>query len=85
MGILKQLSPQSSHAAKQTDLWPEIIDRIEGAVLESQLREVEAWLSTIELQIPGGWWGPIADRLILKREELAREDIGNILRDRFDF
>lgn len=83
--LLKALSPSSSHAAKQTDLWPDIMDRIDGALLPADLDEVERWLAAHELEIPGGWWEPIRDRIELTRKQLASEDINAILRDRFDF
>lgn len=67
------------------DLYGEVIDRIDGVILKAQLAEVEEWLDSIDHTLPAGWREAFEDRLILKREELEAEDIGNIMRDRFDF
>lgn len=83
--LLDALTPPSSYGAKKTGLWDEIQAAIERCVTADQLRDCEAWLNARELEIPAGWWSPIKDRLTLKGEEIASEDIGQILRDRFDF
>jgi hypothetical protein len=79
------LAPQSSYAAKKTPLWDDVTDRIAGAILVADLDEVEAWLEFNELLIPWAWRPVLAELIEKKRDELAAEDIGQILRDRFDF
>jgi len=86
MGALtKALSPQSSHAAKKSGLWDELTDELEGCMYPAMVDAFEAKLSAIELQIPGAWHEPLADLIEKKREALAAEDIGQIVRTRFDF
>jgi hypothetical protein len=86
MGVLaKALSPVSAYAAKKTTLWPDLCDRIAGALLFVDLLEIELWLDFHELEIPGGWWEPLREMIERRREELQAEDVGEILRDRFDF
>jgi hypothetical protein len=83
--LLKALSPVSSYAAKKTDLWADIQDRIDGALFPAMLDEVEQWLRDNELNVPIKWHEPIADLIERRREELRSEDIGQILLDRYDF
>lgn len=86
MGLLaKTLSPPSSYAAKKTDQWEDLADRIAGALLPAQLDDIEQWLSDFPLQYPAAWAEPLADLIEARRDELKAEDIGLIVRDRFDF
>lgn len=86
MGILKDaFAVKSSYAAKKTDLWPDLCDRIAGAILMIDLAEIEAWLELNELDVPWAWREPLAELIEKRREELRAEDVGAILRDRFDF
>ncbi len=86
MGVINDaLKRPSAYGAKKTTLYEDVKDRIDGVILKSQLIEVEAWLDSIEHTLPAGWRDAFEDQLILKREELEAEDIGNILRERFDF
>ena len=88
MGILaKALSPPSAYSVKRDrpDLWADLVDRVDGALLPAQLDEIEADLDARPLDIPFGWRLELIDRIGLKREALHQEDIGYILRDRFDF
>lgn len=86
MGILmKALSPPSSMAAKKADVWADLRDRIDGALLPTQLDELEAWLDGFPLEYPAAYREPLNDLIEAKREELRAEDIGEIVRDRFDF
>jgi hypothetical protein len=79
------LAPQSSYAAKKTPLWDDVTDRIAGALFARDLDEVEAWLEFNELLVPWAWRPVLAELIEKKRDELAAEDIGAIVRDRFDF
>lgn len=83
--LLDALSPSSSYAAKKTDLWPELCDRIAGAMWPAVLDDFEVWLELHEMEIPYPWREPLAELVEKRREELADEDIGLIVRDRFDF
>lgn len=79
------LAPVSSYAAKKTSLWPDLVDRINGAMLPSDLDELTAWLEFNELAVPYSWRESLAELVDKRRDELAAEDVGQILRDRFDF
>ena len=79
------LAPQSSYAAKKTSLWPDLTDRIAGALLMIDLAEIELWLELHEQEVPWSWRESLAELIDKRRDELAAEDIGSILRDRFDF
>jgi hypothetical protein len=83
--LLKELSPVSSYAAKKTDLWADIVDRINGAILLTDLDELLLWLDFHELDVPGPWLNPIYEMIDARRAELRAEDVGEILRERFDF
>lgn len=83
--LLKRLTPATSHSAKKTDLWADIVAAIGRCVTREMLLDCEAWINSRELEIPAGWWSPIRDRLTLQAEEIASEDIGLILREKFDF
>lgn len=92
MGILlKTLSGRSSYEAKGgkdgagPKQWPELVDRIDGAILPAQLDEFEAWLDARPLDYPAAYREPLDELIEAKREELKAEDIGQIVRDRFDF
>lgn len=85
-GVLMQaLTPPSSYAAKKTDIWDQIIDRIDACLYLSMVDDVETWLFSVELQIPAAWNESIAEMLEKKRDELQDTDIGKIIRDRYDF
>lgn len=86
MGKLQDaLSPISAYAAKKTTLWEDLCDRIAGALLPRDLDELEVWLVIHELEVPGGWLAPLADLIEVRRDELAEEDIAEIVRVKFDF
>jgi hypothetical protein len=88
MGMLaKALSPPSAYAVKrdQPDLWGALIDRINGALFEAQLQEVEIWLDLRPLDLPGSWSRELQELIEHRRKEIAAEDISGILRDRYDF
>lgn len=83
--LLDAMKPVSSYAAKKTDLWPDLCDRIAGALLMIDLTEIELWLELHELEVPGAWREPLADLIDKRRDELRAEDIGEIVRARYDF
>lgn len=88
--LLKALSAPSSYAAKGGKngggtLWADLKDRVDGCILMSQLDEFEAWLDARPLEYPAAYREPLDELIELKREELKAEDIGQIMRDRFDF
>lgn len=83
--LLKALSPASSYAAKKTGLWADLTDRIAGAIVPADLDEIEAWIDFHDMEIPGAWRASIAELIEKRRDELAAEDISQIIRDRYDF
>jgi hypothetical protein len=86
MGVLaKSLQITSSYAAKKTGIWDEITDRIANAQTPPMLRDVEGWLLAQTLHIPDAWEEPILEMLEKRAEEIEAEEIGAILRDRYDF
>lgn len=92
MGILaRTLTPPSSYAAKggkapgSVDLWADLKDRVDGAMFMRQLDEFEAWLDAYPLEYPAAYREPLDELIAAKRDELRAEDIGEIVRTRFDF
>jgi hypothetical protein len=86
MGVLaKALSRPSSYSAKKTDVWSEVSDRIAGAMFQTDLDEVERWLAANPMIWPAAWDEPVLELIEKRREELAAEDVGAIVRDRYDF
>lgn len=83
--LLKALSPASAYSVRQTDWWADLMDRIDGCILGSQLDEVEAWCTAKEMVIPRGWDEQISEAIDKKREWIASEDVMVIMRDRYDF
>lgn len=85
MGKLRDaLSPVSSYAAKKTSLWDDLTDRIAGALLPADIDEVETWIEFHTLEVPWAFRESLAEIIEKRRDELAAEDIGGIVR-RFDF
>lgn len=83
--LLDALSPPSAYRAKQTGIWDEIADRVAGCLTRADIEGVETWLLGQALNIPSPWEEHIVDLLEAKQAELDAEDIGSILRERFDF
>lgn len=83
--LLDALSPISSYAAKKTDLWSDITDRIAGAIVPADLDELETWLELNELSVPYAWRESLAELIEKRRDELRDEDVNAIVRDRYDF
>lgn len=86
MGALsKALSPQSTYAAKKTGLWEELMDELDGCMFPAMVDEFEARCALRGLAIPGAYEEPLADAIEAKRDELRAEDIGLIVREKYDF
>jgi ubiquinone biosynthesis protein Coq4 len=88
MGMLADsLAHATAYRVKRDnpDLWPDLVDRIAGALLPAQLDEIEDELQRRYLDIPFGWHLEAAELIEQKREDLANEDVSQIMRDRFDF
>jgi hypothetical protein len=83
--LLKRLSSVSAYRAKQTGIWDQIKDRIDGALILSDLDELVIWLDLHELEIPPPWIEEIYELMDRRREEIRAEDIGQIVRDKYDF
>lgn len=86
MGLLaKTLSPSSSYAAKKSGLWEDLMDELAGCLFPAAVDDFEERCRARGLEIPGAYEDPLADAIEARREELRSEDIGTIIRDRFDF
>lgn len=86
MGLLsKALAGPSSAAAKRSGVFEDVKDRIDGAMLPQDLDDVERWLDANDHTFPAAWRDSFNDMVELKREELEAENIGSIVRERFDF
>lgn len=86
MGIISDtFKAPSSASAKRGGLWEELTDRLEGCLFPAMVDEFEAHLLAIDHQIPRPWHEPLADLIEAKRETLAAEDIGAIVREKYDF
>jgi hypothetical protein len=83
--IAKALSPPSAYAAKGADLWAELMDELAGCFLPVQLDALEQRTADYPLTLPAGWDAELAERIAVRREEIAAEDINEIVRIRFDF
>lgn len=83
--LLDALSPPSAYRAKKTDFWETVTDRIAGAILAADLDDLEHWLVLHVLDYPETWNEPIAELIEKRREELAQEDVNQIVRDKYDF
>lgn len=86
MGILaKALSNVSSYAAKNNGLWNELMDRLTDCVLPADVDAVERWISENPLSVPAAWSEPLAEIIEKRRIEIAEEEIGQIMRAKWDF
>jgi len=83
--LLKALERPSSYSMNATGRWETLCGMVELCMFEEQLAEFEAWAELNKDSWPGAWDEPLTDRIALRREEIAAEDVGAILRDRFDF
>lgn len=86
MGIISDtFKPPSSAGAKKSGLWEELTDRLDGCFFAGMVDEFEAHLLAIDHQIPRPWREPLTDLIEAKREALAGEDVGQIVRENYDF
>ena len=86
MGILaKALAPPSASSVKKSGLFEDIKDRIDGALLPQDLDEVVRWLDANDHLYPAAWRDPFDNMVELRREEIDAEDVGSILRSKWDF
>ena len=83
--LLDALTRPTAYRAKQTDIWDQIMGRIDAAMTYRDLEDVEGWLLGQTLNIPSPWEEHIVEALEKRREEIKAEDIGLVLRDRYDF
>lgn len=88
--LMKALSGVSSYAAKGGrngggTMWADLKDRIDGAMFQADLDEFEAWLDARPLDYPAAYREPLDELIETRREEIRSEDIGVIVRDRYDF
>ena len=86
MGILaKSLAAPSAYAVKKTSLFADVKDRIDGAIIPQDLDDVERWLDANDHAYPESWREHFDEMIEKRREDLKAEDIGLIMRDRYDF
>lgn len=86
MGMLtKALSATSPHAARNAGLWPELMDRLESCLYPTAIDEFERHVVSLGLSVPDSWHSHLDEAVEKKRQEIAGEDITQIMRDRFDF
>lgn len=85
MAFAKAFERPSAYSVKKTDLFAEVEDRIRGAILPRQLDEVEEWLDANDHTLPAGWRESFNDMIEVQREHIAAEDIGGIVRGKWDF
>lgn len=86
MGILaKSLSPQSAYAAKKTDLWPSLMERLTDCMFAADVDAFERHVISLGLQIPAAWHEQLAEQAEKRREEIKEDDVATIMRERFDF
>ncbi|WP_091738902.1 hypothetical protein [Phenylobacterium immobile] len=72
--LLKALSGTSSYGAKKADLWADLKDRVDGAILPADLDEFERWLDARPLDYPAAYREPLDELIAVRRLELAEED-----------
>jgi hypothetical protein len=85
-GALAQaLTRPTAYRARQTDIWDQVTDRLAGCLTARDVDEFLVWVDFHELAIPEQWSDEIDALVERRREELAAEDIGQILLERFDF
>lgn len=86
MGVLaKTLTPSSSYAAKKSDLWPSLMERLTDCIMPEDVDAFERHIISLGLAIPPAWEDSLAEVVAKRRGEIAEDDINEILRDRFDF
>lgn len=85
--LLKALSRPSSYSDKRngSPTWTNLVDRMDGAMVLSDLDDIEAWVEANRMSIPAAYDEHIAEELEKARERIASEDVGSILREKFDF
>jgi hypothetical protein len=86
MGALtKALKAPSSYGAKKTDLWERLMNRLTESMFERQIDEFIEWLDEHPLEYPAAWREPLEEIAAKRRDEIREDDIGLILREKFDF
>lgn len=86
MGLIANaLKTQSSYAAKKTGLWDDLMTKLTDCVMPRDVDTFEEHLLAIDLQIPGSWREALAEIIEKRRQEIDEDEVGAILRDRFDF
>lgn len=86
MGILaKTLSSSSAFAARKSELWPDLMDRLESCLYPTAIDDFERHVVSLGLSVPDHWHEHIEEAVERKRKEITEENITKILSDRFDF
>jgi mevalonate pyrophosphate decarboxylase len=82
---LSQPERPSAYAAKKTDIWAEIQAIIDFCVLPDDIARAREQIEGLSSQFPEHWWSSIDDQLEVQAELIRQDDIGRIMRDKFDF
>lgn len=87
MAFAKKLENPTAYSVKKNtpQVWENLVDRVNGAIIPRDLDDLEAWLDFRPLDLPFGWYDQVRELIEKRREELAEEDIGSILRNKYDF
>ena len=83
--LLSALSVSSSYAAKKTDLWQTLLDKITDCMMPGDIDRLREEISARRMDIPYSWDEPLAELLDKQMDEIEANDISQIMRDRFDF
>lgn len=81
----KAFAPPSAYATKKTTLFDDVKDRIDGAIVPQDLDEVERWLDANSHKYPESWREHFDEMIEKQREEIAGEDVSEIMRAKYDF
>lgn len=85
MGLIaKSLTQQSAHAARKSNLWDDLMERLNCCLFPAAVDEFERYVESLGLQIPRGWQELIDEEVEKHRIAIEDEDITRIMRD-FDF
>lgn len=85
MGLFYGFKPTIPRQAKIAGTWEQLMARLALCVLPADVDDFQADMTAEWFSLPPQWRDPLADQIELKREQIAAEDIGEIVRSRFDF
>lgn len=71
--------------AKKAGAWEQLMARLSLCVLPADIDAFQQEAAAEWFSLPSPWRTALADQIELKREEIAADDIGRVMRERFDF